>query len=114
MTKMYQYHLRPGYKSKELLIDIFGGAEGETFNSDLLNAIVTINPKMTDILDLWMNDEVLITFDSDVGQFTISKDIWGFAFIMADGNQEGLIRISSILEDSELFEKVEVDFENYK
>lgn len=114
MTKIYQYHLRPGYKSEELLIDIFGGAESETFNFDLLNVIAVLNPKMIDILDLWMNDEVLMTFDSDVGQFTISKDIWGFAFIMADGNQEGIIQISLILEKAEMFEKVEVDFDNYK
>ncbi|RZJ52807.1 MAG: hypothetical protein EOO44_10665 [Flavobacterium sp.] len=114
MKAVYQYHFRPGYKSQELLIDIFGGAESDTFNSDLLNAIAEIKPKMTDIVDLWMNDEVMMTFDSDVGQFTISKDIWGFAFIMAESNQEGLARINSILENSEMFEKVEVDFENYK
>ena len=69
---------------------------------------------MIDILDLWMNNEVLMTFDSDAGQFTISKDIWGFAFITAENNQEGLTWISSILECSELFEKIEVDFENYQ
>jgi hypothetical protein len=112
--KQYQYHFRPGYKSQELLIDIFGGAESDNFNSDLLSAIAEIKPKMTDIVDLWMNDEVMMTFDSDAGQFTISKDIWGFAFIMAENNQEGLTRINSILENSEMFEKVEVDFENYK
>lgn len=114
MNKRYSYHFRPGYQSKDLLIAIFDGAENETFNSDFLNAIAEIQPKRIDILDLWMNNEVLMTFDSDVGQFTISKDIWGFAFIMAENNQEGLHRINSILEHSVLFEKVEVDFENYK
>ena len=69
---------------------------------------------MIDILDVWMNSEVLMTFDSNAGQFTISKDIWGFAFVMAENNQEGLAWISSILERSELFKKIEVDFENYK
>ncbi|MBW1657376.1 hypothetical protein [Flavobacterium quisquiliarum] len=110
----YQYHFRPGYQSKELLIAIFSGAENENFISDLMVAIKEIKPKMIDILDLWMNDEVLITYDSEVGKFTISKDIWGFAFIIADDNQDVLVKINSILEKSELFEKVEVDFENYK
>jgi len=110
----YQYHFRPGYQSEELLIDIFGGAESDDFNSDLLNIIADLNPKMIDILDLWMNDEVLMTFDSDIGPFSVSKDIWGFAFITAERNQEGLNRINMILEKSELFQKVEVDFENYK
>jgi len=111
---MYQYHFRPGYQAEELLLDIFSGAENETFISDFLSAIQEIKPKMIDILDLWMNDEVLMTYDSEVGKFTISKDIWGFAFIIADANQEGLVKINSILEKAELFEKVEVDFKNYK
>jgi hypothetical protein len=111
---MYQYYFRPGYQSEELLIDVFGGAEKESFFPDFMEAIKEINPKMIDILDLWMNDEVLMTIDSDAGTFTVSKDIWGFAFIMADTNQEGLQRINSILEKSEQFEKVDVDFENYK
>lgn len=112
--KMYQYYFRPGYQSEELLIDVFGGAEKESFFPDFMEAIKEINPKMIDILDLWMNDEVLMTIDSEVGKFTVSKDIWGFAFIMADNNQEGLQRINSILEKTEKFEKVDVDFENYK
>ncbi|MEO8237068.1 MAG: hypothetical protein ABI576_03095 [Flavobacterium sp.] len=77
---MYKYYFRPGYQSQDLLIDIFDGAESETFNADFLNAIAEVNPRMIDIVDLWMNDEVLMTFDSEAGQFTISKDIWGFAF----------------------------------
>ncbi|BDU24385.1 hypothetical protein [Flavobacterium sp. GSB-24] len=111
---MYKYHFRPAYKSEELLIDIFNGAENESFIPDFVHAIQELKPKMIDILDLWMNDEVLMTYDSEIGSFTISKDIWGFAFIMAENNQDGLARIDSILEQSELFEKVQVDFENYK
>lgn len=111
---MYQYYFRPAYKSEELLIDIFGGAENENFISDFLNAIAVLKPTMTDILDLWMNDEVLMSFDSEIGSFTLSKDIWGLAFITAEHNQEGLFQINSILENSEMFTKVEVDFERYK
>ncbi len=111
---MYQYYFRPAYKSEELLIDVFGGAENENFISDFLNAIAVLKPTMTDILDLWMNDEVLMSFDSEIGSFTLSKDIWGFAFITAEHNQEGLFQINSILENSEMFTKVEVDFERYK
>lgn len=111
---MYKYHFRPGYQSTELLIDVFSGAESETFNSDFLNAIEELKPKMIDILDLWMNDEVLMTYDSEIGKFIISKDIWGFAFIMGENNQDGLNKIDSILKKSDLFEKVEVDFDNYK
>lgn len=114
MDKLYKYYFRPGYQSQELLIDIFYGAENETFIPDFLNAIAVLKPKMTDILDLWMNDEVIMTYNSEIGYFTLSKDIWGFAFIMSENNQEGLVKINSILENAAMFEKVEVDFENYK
>lgn len=111
---MYRYYFRPGYKSENLLIEVFDGAENETFVSDFIHVISEIKPEMKDVLDLWMNDEVLLTYDSEIGQFTLSKDIWGFAFIMAENNQKGLSKINFILEKSERFEKVEVDFENYK
>lgn len=110
----YKYYFRPSYKSEELLLDFFDGAENESFVSDFLNAISELNPKMIDILDLWMNDEVVMTYDSEVGKFTLSKDIWGFGFVMAENNQDGLKQINSILEKTEIFEKVEVDFERYK
>lgn len=41
----YKYHLRPGYKSQDLLIEIFSGVENEYFLTDLLDSIAAINPK---------------------------------------------------------------------
>lgn len=111
---IYKYHFRPGYQSDDLLIDVFDGAERVTFIQDFMSAINELKPKMIDIVDLWMNDEVLMTIDSEAGQFIISKDIWGFAFVMAENNQNCLVKINSILENAEMFEKIEVDFENYK
>ncbi|MFC0777764.1 hypothetical protein [Flavobacterium sp. HJSW_4] len=111
---MYKYYFRPGYQSKDLLIEVFDGAENETFVSDFFSAISEIKPEMAEVSDLWMNDEILITYDSEIGQFTLSKDIWGFAFVMAENNQNGLNLLNSILEKATLFEKVEVDFEKYK
>ncbi len=110
----YKYHLRPGYKSQNLLIEIFSGAEDEYFLTDLLGAMASINPKIDEINDLWMNDEILMEVSSDIGLFSISKDIWDFAFIMADNNQECIIKIDLLLDTNEHFQKVEVDFEKYK
>ncbi|KRD11361.1 hypothetical protein ASE21_06535 [Flavobacterium sp. Root901] len=109
----YKYHLRPGYKSQDLLIEIFSGVEDENFMTDLLDSIAAIHPKMDEINDLWMNDEILMEMSSDSGFFSISKDIWDFAFIMSD-NQECINRINSLLSENKNFQKVEVDFENYK
>jgi hypothetical protein len=110
----YKYHLRPGYKSQDLLIEIFSGVEDEYFLTDLLDSITAINPKVDKINDLWMNDEILMELSSDLGLFSISKDIWDLAFIMSDNNQECINRINLLLSENKNFEKVEVNFEDYK
>ena len=111
---MYKYYFRPEYGSSKLLIEFFHDVENVSFLSSLINAISELKPKIGDITDLWMNDEILLNVTSEMGEFTISKDIWGFAFIIAENNQECLSRINSILEVAENFEKIEVDFENFK
>jgi len=110
----YKYHFRPGYKSQKLLIEIFNGAENENFFTDFFDSIIEINPKVETINDLWMNDEYLVDVNSDIGSFSISKDIWGFAFIMSEENQECLNKINLILLKDQNFQKVEVNFDHYK
>jgi hypothetical protein len=110
----YKYHYRPGYGSDNLLIEIFNGVENEAFAGDLFDAIKEINPKLAGREDLWMNDEILYTINSDLGQFTLSKDIWDLAFIMADDNQSGVLQINNLLLNDERFEKIEVDFNDFK
>lgn len=110
----YKYHLRPGYKSQKLLIEIFNGAENEDFFPDLFDSISKINPVVDKISDLWMNDEYLYDVSSDIGSFIISKDIWGFSFIMSESNQECLNKINLMLLKDQNFQKVEVNFEDYK
>lgn len=110
----YKYYLRPGYKSQNLLIEIFAGAEDEYFLTDLLDSISEINPKIAKTNDLWMNDEIEIEISSDIGLFSVSKDIWDLAFIMSDDNQECIKRINLILQNNKNFQKVEVNFEDYK
>ena len=111
---MYKYKLRPVYGGKKLLIDFFYGAESNLFISDLLKTIETLHPVIIKNDDLYRNDEVLINIKSKIGEFSVLKDSWGFAFIMADDNQECLLEINSILEKATNFEKDEVDFEDYK
>ena len=117
MEKPYKYYYRPAYGaygSEELLLEFYQGVENGTFYSDLFETISELNPKVESIEDLWMNDEVLLNVNSDIGSFILSKDIWDFAFIMAEKNQKCLEKINMILLISDLFEKVEVDFEAYK
>jgi len=110
----YKYHLRPGYQSEDLLIEIFYGTENKNFFSDFFDSIAKINPEVEKMTDLWMNDEYIFYVNSDIGAFSISKDIWDLVFIMSDYNQECLEKINLLLLEDKNFQKVEVNFENYK
>lgn len=111
---MYTYRFRPEYGSSKLLLEFIKGVEKKSFLDELLKALEVLNPKVLGTLDLWMNDEVMTTIDSDLGEFTLSIDIWDLGFIMADANQECLKKIDSILNRNPLYIKEDVDFDAYK
>ena len=113
-TVKYKYHCRPKYGSENLLIEFMSGVENEAFGTDLLDAIKEINPQLVQKEDLWINDEILYTINSDLGQFTLFKDIWDFGFIMSDDNQSCVSQINDLLLSDNRFEKIEVDFNDYK
>jgi ribosomal protein L40E len=110
----YKYRYRPGYGSDELLIDIFHGAENDGFLVDFSEAVASLNPTLKEVQDLWMNDEILMEFESDCGAFILSKDIWGFAFVMAAENQKGLEKIHQLLSSDINFESITVNNDDYK
>jgi hypothetical protein len=114
LRKPYKYRLRPEYCSEKLLLEFFLDNNDTEFGKTLFSTLQDINPKVDTIEDLWMNDEVLLNVSSDKGYFTLSKDIWGFAFIIAENNQHCIDLIDKILNKSSLFEKEVVDFENYR
>ncbi|NRS90549.1 hypothetical protein HNQ02_003494 [Flavobacterium sp. 7E] len=91
---MYKYYFRPEYGSKNLLIEFFNNTKNDNFIPDLLNTIVELEPKITDITDLWMNAEIIINIESNLGEFFLSKDIWDLAFLIAENNQKCLSRIT--------------------
>lgn len=111
---MYQYHYRPGYNSDKLLIEFIDGVENKQFFIDLMSTLAGINPRIEDVADLWMNDEILVSIASDIGSFTLSKDVWGFAFITAPDDQPCLEKLNELLSANKLYEKIEVNFEDYK
>ncbi len=110
----YKYRYRPEYGSDSLLIEFVYGVENEAFGTDLFDAMKEINPKLAGLEDLWMNDEFLYKINSDLGQFTLSKDIWDLAFLMADDNQSCILQINNLLLNDNRFEKIEVDFNDFK
>lgn len=114
MGKPYKYCLRPGYGSDKLLLEFNLDSSDTEFNKDIMSTLMNINPKVDNVEDRWMNDEVVLHFSSDEGPFLLSRDIWDFAFITAEQNQLIIKRVDEIFSRSSLFEKEEVDFEKYK
>lgn len=112
-TVPYKYKLRPGYKSKEVLIEIFGGIEHEDFVNDFKLSIIEIEPELLKKEDDWVNDEILYHFNSKIGKYTMSSSITDVLFIMAEDNQNCIIAIEQLLMKSQKFEKIEVDFDEY-
>jgi hypothetical protein len=113
LEKSYRYRLRPGYGSDKLLLEFFLDTTDTEFGKILFTALRNINPKVDAVEDIWMNHEVLLDVSSDKGAFTLSKDIWGFAFIMAEDNQSCIKFIDDILDINNMFEKEKVRFEDY-
>ncbi|MBC7862635.1 MAG: hypothetical protein IAF38_06640 [Bacteroidia bacterium] len=109
----YKYRYRPAYNAHDLLIEFINGAENENLLTDLFEAIKEINPVFTGKTDLWMNDEVLYFIGTDLGEFILSKDIWDFAFIVTEKNQECIARINDLLLKDKRYEKIEVNFDDY-
>lgn len=114
LVESYTYRYRPGYGSKNLLLEFVGGIERESFVADLLETLSEIKPVIDSIEDLWMNDEILFHITSQVGEFLLSIDIWELAFILGDSNQKGIKQIETILSKSNLFTKEKVNFDDYK
>lgn len=114
MGKLYTYYLRPGYDSDKLLLEFILDSSDTEFGIDLLTALKDLNPKVDAAEDLWMNDEVLINISSDEGPFVVTKDVWNTVFLMAEKNQSCITLIDGILNNTGLFQKKDVDFENYR
>lgn len=89
------------------------GVENNDFLHQLLLSLSSLEPKFVDVQDVWMNDEVILSVESSMGNFLLSKDIWDMAFIMADNNQPVLYKIDEILSVDNYFDKIPVDFNEF-
>lgn len=114
MIKPFSYKVRPGYGSDNLLIEFGRTGEIKPFILKLRELLEADGFIFGDTQDIWMNDEVWIELISSNGKSMITVDVWDFVFILADNNQEDIERIDKVLLKSNLFEKEEVDFSEYK
>jgi len=112
--QLFTYRYRPCYGSSKFLIEFENGVEDPDFFATFMEAIGEIHPVVTGSTDLWMNDEFQLHFTSALGAFTFSKDIWDFAFVEANDNQECLKEIDVLLSSSSRFERAKINLGDYK
>ena len=77
-----QINYRQEFNSPNMLIEIAVKEETNNLFLHILEAISELNPILKSKEDLWMNDEYLFTYSTTQGEFPLSIDIWGFAFIL--------------------------------
>jgi hypothetical protein len=111
---MYKYKLRPGYQSKLLLVEFFLKTVDDEFLDTFYQTLESIHPEQLKVSDLWMNDEVIIEFDSDYGRFDLTIDNWDEVFILAQNNQAVIEKIDELLSSHNSFIPLEVDLNEYQ
>ena len=98
-TTKYSYKLRPGYGSKELLLDIDCKGFPDALQNDLLKIIEDANFTVIGVRDLWVNDQLLFECKSKNGTITITRDIWDLFFVTGNDNQRDIMRLDKLFSE---------------
>ena len=106
---MFTFAIRPGYKTKELLIEFRLGSGDDEMIVAMKEALAEINAELVEKLDLWQNDEIIYRMKSNCGDFDISSDSYGNFFILSPGNQAAIKKMGLVLASSPFFKELVVD-----
>ena len=110
-SSRYSYKLRPGYGSNELLIEMDSKDQADLQFDQILIPLLEQNGfKPGELKDPWQN----FIFHSSQGTVSISWDLSNFFIIGEDGNQADILKIDQILSGNPLFEKINVNYSDYK
>lgn len=119
MVASEKFKTRPGYKSKELLIEFCGDHRSPTYPNVASLLAIALNAKLKrhPILDTvrvgLATDEFISLWEYSNGEYELDDDIWSY-FILAPNNNAQIVGdIERVLLQSGLFVKEQVDFEPY-
>ena len=108
---MNKFTVRPGYGSKDLLIEFNISQHEKDFQSELFKFLRNQNYIPHDIKDLVFYERV--EFKSNWGKFYFEQDEWGSFWISADNN-ETVENLAKQLEASPTLERYEENWDKYK
>ncbi|WP_067223360.1 hypothetical protein [Marinomonas gallaica] len=116
---MEKFRVRPGYKSKELLIEFWGDHRSEKFPDiqSILAQGLDAKPAKHPILDTatiaMATDEFIFLWKYKDGEYELDDDTWAFFIHAPDNNIQVISDIEKVLLASGQFIKEEADFSEY-
>ena len=108
---MNNFTIRPGYQSKDLLIEFNTSLEVEDFQEKMLGVFNDLGLKPIDVMDTMFFQAV--EFEIEEGTFAFDLDEWGFFWIRAKKN-ETIEALAKMLEGHTFLKRIEVDWNEYK
>lgn len=111
----YSYKLRPGYGSKELLIELDGKTQTNELITDLIRILEQNGFRQQDLKEGWQQDDWQMVFESEKRTLLLSRDPWDGCFILGEnGNQQDILKLDRTLSQNDLFEKQPVNEADYE
>jgi hypothetical protein len=110
---MFTFSVRPGYKSKELLLEFRSGSGSDAMIAAMKAVLAKVKVDVIEKIDLWQNDEIIYRMTSSLGEFELSSDNYGCIFIIATENQDAIKKLGHIFASSEYFQEEVVNFADY-
>jgi hypothetical protein len=110
---MFTFAVRPGYTTKELLIEFRSGSGSDEMIRAMWQVFDKFEIKVISKEDFWGNDEIIYKMQSAFGGFDLSSDNHGFIFILAPENQATIKSLAALLSESGFFQCEENSFEQH-
>lgn len=111
----YTFKLRPGYGTEELLIELDGKDQPDRLQNDVFRILLNNGFTEGKTEDMWQNDEWVFHFHSEKGTILFSRNtVWDFFFLVGENNQSDILKLDQILSENPLFERLIVNYSDYK
>ena len=119
MAALEKFIVRPGYKSKEFLIEFCGDHRSPSFPNIANLLAIALNAKLKrhstlDVVHIGLaTDEFISLWEYSNGDYELDDDIWSYFILAPSNNCQIVCDIERVLLRSGLFVKEHVDLEPY-
>jgi hypothetical protein len=101
---LYIFSLRLSSESNRPIIEFDTSSRGSELIRNLKDVLQSIDLKILNKEDLWMNDEILYSCSSTIGNFQISSDTYDCIFTLSD-TAKVVYKLSEVL-NKDIFLKI--------